>query len=143
MATIVLDTNVLSELMRPQPDPAVMGWFAAAGDTIYSTTAITKAEIMLGISLLPAGKRRDTLLTAAEAMFMEDFAGRILPFDEQCAEFYAPIVANRRRAGFTLTTEDAQIAATVLVHGFELATRNTRDFMHIDGLKLHNPWNFR
>lgn len=143
MGGIVLDTNVLSELMRPLPDPAVMGWFASAGDTVYYTTAITKAEIMLGISLLPAGKRRGTLLATAQAMFIEDFAGRILPFDEQCAEFYATIVANRRRAGFPLTTEDAQIAATVVAHGYELATRNTRDFMHVEGLKLHNPWNFQ
>jgi len=140
MQGIVLDTNVLSELMRPQPDQAVIDWFAAGGDTVYFISVITKAEILLGISLLPDGKRRDNLAAAAETMFMEDFPGRILSFDEMCAPRYAAIVAARRRAGFQMTTEDAQIAATALSHGLALATRNTKDFLHIDKLLLLNPW---
>jgi predicted nucleic acid-binding protein len=140
MAAILLDTNVLSELMRPQPDPLVQSWFAQrSGDTFY-LSAITQAEILLGIELLPAGKRREALATAAAAMFAEDFTGRCLPFDALGAAFYADIVAARRAAGQPVTTEDAQIAAIALAHGYPLATRNTRDFAGIAGLTLLNPW---
>ena len=95
---------------------------------------------MLGIALLPAGKRRDLLADAAEKMFQEDFSGNCLPFDESCTAHYAAVVANRRRSGFLMTTEDAQIAAIALSHNLPLATRNTKDFLHIDGLELYNPW---
>ena len=137
---IILDTNVLSELMRSQPDPAVTGWFARQTGVTYYTTAITKSEILLGIGLLPAGKRREALTDAADKMFQEDFFGNCLPFDESCSNQYAAVVANRRRSGFSITTEDAQIAAIALSHNLPLATRNTKDFLHIEGLMLHNPW---
>ena len=140
MAAILLDTNVLSELMRPQPDPGVMAWFAQRTGNIFYVSAITEAEIRLGIALLPAGKRREALAAAADAMFAEDFAGRSLPFDASAAACYAEIVAARRRAGQAITTEDAQIAAVALSHNYGLATRNVRDFQHIEGLLLHNPW---
>jgi len=140
MNGIILDTNVLSELMRAQPDPMVLSWFSGQTDTQFYTTAITKAEILLGIALLPAGKRRDMLADAAEKMFQEDFSGNCLPFDESCTVLYAAVVANRRRSGFSMTTEDAQIAAIALSHNLPLATRNTKDFLHIDGLMLYNPW---
>lgn len=140
MAEILLDTNVLSELMRPRPDPAVVDWFARrTGDTFF-ISAITQAEILLGIALLPPGKRRDVLTAAAAAMFAEDFAGRCLPFDAAVAGFYADIVAARRAAGQPVTTEDAQIAAIALTYGYPLATRNSRDFAGIAGLVLYNPW---
>jgi predicted nucleic acid-binding protein len=131
---------VLSELMRSQPDPLVLNWFALQGAVTFYITAITRSEILLGIALLPAGKRRDKLAEAAEKMFREDFPGNCLPFDESCAEPYAAIVSNRRRSGFAMTTEDAQIAAIALQRKLPLATRNTRDFMHITGLTLYNPW---
>jgi predicted nucleic acid-binding protein len=140
MECMILDTNVLSELMRLQPEQAVMDWFAAREGAVFCISAITKAEILLGISLLPGGKRRDALAAAAQGMFAEDFAGRCLPFDETCAAHYAGIVSNRRRAGFPMTTEDAQIAAIALSRNLPLATRNTKDFLHIDGLTLYNPW---
>jgi len=140
MESIIVDTNVLSELMRTQPDQAVMEWFGARSGTLFYTTAIVRVEIMLGIALLPAGKRRDALANAAESMFTDDFAGRCLPFDAACAAHYAVLVSSRHRAGFTMTTEDAQIAAIALTHGSALATRNTRDFLHIEGLILYNPW---
>lgn len=140
MLGIVLDTNVLSELMRAQPDPMVLSWFSGQTDAQFYTTAITKAEIFLGIALLPIGKRRDMLADAAEKMFQEDFSGNCLPFDESCTVIYASVVANRRRSGFLMTTEDAQIAAIALSHNLPLATRNTKDFLHIDGLMLYNPW---
>jgi predicted nucleic acid-binding protein len=140
MNSIILDTNVLSELMRAQPDPVVVDWFSRQTAVTFSITAITLAEILLGIALLPAGKRRDLLADAAEKMFQEDFAGNCLPFDESCTAIYATVVANRRRAGFSITTEDAQIAAIALRHNLPLATRNTKDFLHVDGLVLYNPW---
>ena len=140
MESILLDTNVLSELMRSQPEQAVMEWFAGhTGDTFY-VSAVTQAEIMLGISLLPDGKRRDALAAAADGMFAQDFAGRCLPFDAAGAANYAAIVSARRRACQAISTEDAQVAAIALAHGYPLATRNTKDFLHINGLTLYNPW---
>lgn len=140
MNGIILDTNVLSELMRAQPAPVVVDWFSRQGEVTFYTTTITQAEILLGIALLPAGKRRDLLADAAEKMFQEDFSDNCLPFDESCAAPYASVVASRRRSGFSMTTEDAQIAAIALHHNLPLATRNTKDFLHIDGLVLYNPW---
>lgn len=140
MNGIILDTNVLSELMRSQPDPTVMEWFAQRTAATFYVTAITQSEILLGIALLPAGKRRDALSDAAGKMFREDFFGNCLPFDESCTGMYASVVANRRRSGFSITTEDAQIAAIALSLKLPLATRNTKDFLHIADLTLHNPW---
>jgi predicted nucleic acid-binding protein len=120
MESILLDTNVLSELMRLKPQQAVMSWFASREGAVFSISAITNAEILLGISLLPAGKRRNALAAAAEGMFNEDFAGRCLPFDETCAAHYAAIVSSRRKAGFPMTAEDAQIAAIALSRNFPL-----------------------
>lgn len=140
MKGILLDTNVLSELMRTEPDQAVMDWFSRRVGSVFYISAITQAEILLGIALLPAGKRRNNLEAAAEAMFRDDFAGRCLPFDDTCTARFAAIVSGRRRVGFQMTTEDAQIAAVALSHNFILATRNTKDFLHIDDLELQNPW---
>jgi len=140
MEAVILDTNVLSELMRSQPEQTVLEWFAGRSGDAFYVSSITQAEIMLGIALLPAGKRRDALATAAEVMFSQDFAGRCLPFDMSCAARYAAIVSSRRRAGQAISTEDAQIAAIALTHGYPLATRNTKDFLHIEGLTLYNPW---
>jgi predicted nucleic acid-binding protein len=140
MESIILDTNVVSELMRSHPEQAVMEWFARRTGDVFYVSAITQAEIMLGISLLPAGKRRETLASAADGMFSQDFAGRCLPFDAAGAAIYAAIVSGRRRAGQAITTEDALIAAIALARGFPLATRNTKDFLRIGGLTLYNPW---
>lgn len=140
MASILLDTNVLSELMRHQPDHVVMDWFAERTGVIFYVSAITQAEIMLGISLLPAGNRRDALAAAAFGMFSQDFAERCLPFDATGAINYAAIVSDRRRAGQAISTEDALIAAIAVAHGYPLATRNTKDFLHINRLTLCNPW---
>jgi hypothetical protein len=140
MESILLDTNVVSELMRSQPDPAVMDWFAGRSVDIFYVSAITHAEILLGISLLPTGKRQDALAAAAEGMFSQDFAGRYLTFDATSAANYAAIVSGRRRAGLAISTEDALIASIALAHGYPLATRNTKDFLNINGLILYNPW---
>jgi predicted nucleic acid-binding protein len=140
MGRILLDTNVLSELMRPKPSSEVQNWFGQQQNTSYFVSAITHAEILLGIALLPPGKRRDSLASAAEQMFNEDFAGRTLPFDGACAAEYALLVAERTRRGHSISTEDGQIAATALSHDLSLATRNGKDFKGIHGLTVLNPW---
>jgi len=137
---ILLDTNVLSELMRPQPDVQVLAWFDLNTESGYYTSAVTKAEILLGISLLPAGNRQIKLADAATEMFSEEFSGRCLPFDGQSAEIYAELVAERTRVGHPISTEDAQIAAITLSNHLCLATRNVKDFTGIEGLRLVNPW---
>ena len=140
-ARILLDTNVLSELMRPRPEPAVLAWFAAlAPQTRFVISAITQAEILLGIALLPAGKKRATLADVARAMFEQEFQGMNLPFDEHAAPRYAALVALRSRKGSPMSVEDAQIAAIAVHHAVPLATRSTRDFALVPGLTLINPW---
>ncbi len=140
MAAILLDTNVLSELMRTQPEQVVMDWFLKRIGDVFYVSAITQAEIMLGIALLPAGKRRNALTTSADGMFSQDFFGRCLSFEASCAAHYATIVSGRRQSGLAISTEDAQIAAIALAHGYPLATRNTKDFLRINGLNLYDPW---
>ena len=137
---ILLDTNVLSELMRPMPDPKVVRWLDAWPEWDVWICAVTVAEIRLGISLLPAGKRKELLLDLAEQMFQEDFSDRCLPFDCEAAFEYALIVAERNRQGRPISVEDAQIAAIAGTAGLALATRNTKDFSGVKGLKLVDPW---
>lgn len=137
---ILLDTNVLSELMRAAPDPRVLAWFDEQSQSGLYTSVITQAEIFLGIALLPAGKRRDTLAVNADQMFREDFDGRCLPFDQLAAHEYAMLVASRTKSGRPIATEDAQIAAIALANQLALATRNTKDFLEIEGLVVLNPW---
>ena len=137
---MLLDTNVLSECMRPAPAPQVVAWLdAQAADQVW-ICAVSRAEIELGIALMPEGQRKKGLRDAATALFAEDFAGRCLPFDTQAATHYAAIVAQRTRAGRPITVEDAQIAAIALSHRLTLVTRNTRDFGGIEGLTLFDPW---
>lgn len=137
---ILLDTNVLSELMRPMPDPNVVRWLDAWLEWDVWISAVTVAEIRLGISLLPAGKRKELLLNLAEQMFQEDFPDRCLPFDCEAAREYALIVSERNRQGHPISVEDAQIAAIARTAGLSLATRNTKDFSNITGLQLVDPW---
>ncbi|MDB5868674.1 MAG: putative nucleic acid-binding protein contains domain [Polaromonas sp.] len=136
----LLDTNVLSELMREHPDAGVLDWFAQNTRAALRTSTVTQAEILTGIALLPAGKRRMALALAAEQMFAQDFAGNCLGFDTAAAKNYALIVAARTRQGRPISTEDAQIAAIALASGLTVATHNTKDFENIDGLTLANPW---
>src|SRR6266567_4391736 len=102
---IVLDTNVLSEMMKASPSADVARWLAAQPATSLYTTAVTQAEILHGVMLLPAGRRRGAIEKAAEAMFDEDFAGRVLPFGSDAARLYARIAADRRRAGRPIAQE--------------------------------------
>ena len=137
---IILDTNVLSELMTPAPARKVVSWVVKQRslEAVFIST-ITVAEILYGVELLPAGKRRDKLESEAQAMFSEDFAGRILSFDQESARAFSRIASRQRQRGTPMADFDAQIAAIAQVHGAALATRNTADFKGC-GIRLINPW---
>ena len=137
---IVLDTNVLSELMRPKPSPLVVTWVAKQPAAELFTTSITEAEIFYGIELLTKGKRREGLLAAAEAMFAEDLAGRIFGFESDAARVFSKIAAHRRALGRPISQADAQIAAIAQVRAAKLATCNVADFADC-GLNVVDPWN--
>jgi toxin FitB len=136
---LILDTNVISEIMQPSPSPRVLDWWLQQQTGELFTSTVSEAEILYGIELLPKGKRRDRLLAEAEAMFNEDFAGRILPFDEEAARAFAEIAAARRTQGRPIAEFDAQIAAIARTHRAALATRNTSDF-EACGVRPVNPW---
>jgi toxin FitB len=136
---IILDTNVLSELMRPTPSPRVVAWVAKQPATELFTTSITEAEIFYGLGLLGKGKRREGLLAAAEAMFAEDLAGRVLGFDSDAARAFSRIAGHRRALGRPITHADAQIAAITQSRAAKLATRNVADFKDC-GLDAVDPW---
>jgi hypothetical protein len=136
----ILDTNVVSELMKPVPSPEVVQWIGSRRSVReLCVTTITVAEILFGIELLPKGKRRDGLLADAEATFAEDFAGRLLPFDEAAARAFPEIAVNRRLRGRPISLFDAQIAAIARANGALLATRNTSDFEDC-GIRIESPW---
>ena len=136
---ILLDTNVLSEVLKPLPSPIVLRWLAAQEPSSVFTTSVTQAEVLYGIETLPPGKRRTRLLAAVEKMFAEEFEGRILPFDEDSARAFAGIVAARDAAGRPISQFDAMIAAIARSHRAAVATHNTADFQHC-GIDLINPW---
>jgi predicted nucleic acid-binding protein len=136
---IILDTNVVSELMRPVSSPVVLKWLSKQhANDLYSST-ITLAEIFYGIELLPVGERRSALVAGAERMFTVVLADRIFPFDEPAARAFAQIASARRRTGRPMAEFDAQVAAIARVHGSAVATRNTDDFAGC-GIRLVNPW---
>jgi predicted nucleic acid-binding protein len=136
---IVLDTNVISELMRPTPDARVMAWMAQQPMAGLFTMTVTQAEIFYGLALLPQGRRRDDLVVAAQQMFDVDLAGRVLSFDIDAAMIYAEIAAGRRRIGKPINQIDAQIAAVARSRGAQLATRNVPDFVDCE-IVVVNPW---
>ncbi len=137
---IILDTNVLSELMKPQPVPQVVAWVAQQSAIELFTTTITEAEIFYGIELLAKGKRREVLLAAAEAMFTEDLAGRVLGFESDAARLFSKVAAQRRMVGRPISHADAQIAAIARARRARLATRNKSDFADC-GIDVIDPWN--
>jgi predicted nucleic acid-binding protein len=135
---IVVDTNVVSELMRPAPAPAVENWIRATPAADVYTTAITTAEIGYGIERLPDGRRKEELAATAVEIFSR-FADHILAFDAAAAGLYGVIVSRRERAGAPITGFEAQIAAICQSKGATLATRNVRDFDGT-GIKVMSPW---
>lgn len=135
---IALDTNVVSELMRPSPSPVVRDWVQARRGDGLCTTSITLAEIRYGIERLPEGRRRDVLKATADEVFAA-FAAQILPFDAAAAARYPAIVTRRDAAGLPIDGFDAQIASICQTHDAVLATRNVKDFKET-GIDLANPW---
>lgn len=135
---IVLDTNVLSELLRPLPADEVLRWVAGLEPLSVFTTSITPAEVLYGIEILPLGKRRAKLSAAVDEIFQE-FQDRILPFDDQAARLFPKIVAGRTAVGRPISQWDAVIAAIARSRHAILATRDIRDFEHC-GLRLVSPW---
>lgn len=136
---IVLDTNVLSETLRPAPDSRVLEWLSSQPRPSLFVTTVTRGEILYGIKLLPDGQRRRRLWEAAQAIFDEDFAGQVLSFDSHAADLFAEIAAHRRESGRPISQPDAMIAAMTRSRGAALATRNTSDFEHC-GIEVINPW---
>ena len=136
---MVLDTNVVSELMRPAPNAAVLAWLNnQTADTLWLNSVVV-SELLYGIARLPDGKRRAQMAQNVQSMLDEDFSGRVLSFDLEAAVVYADLVAMRERQGLPMNVADAQIAAICLAHGATLATRNTKHFEGL-GLTLMNPW---
>lgn len=136
---LILDTSVVSELMRPDLHSAVWAWTSLQAPASLHTTSITFAEILCGLTHLPEGQRRQGLLTAVGRIFAEQFGGRILPFDENAAPDYAALMAERQRIGRPIAPIDAQIAAIARRHKAIVATRNVADFEDC-GIGVVNPW---
>jgi predicted nucleic acid-binding protein len=136
---IVLDTNVVSALMRREPDPLVVSWLDGLPPESVWTTAITVFEVRLGLEILEAGRRRRHLEEAFAKALEEDFESRVLPFDQAAAQAAGRIAAERRRAGRTVEIRDVQIAGIVNLRKATLATRDTRHFEGC-GLVLVDPW---
>lgn len=135
----VLDTNVVSELMRPTPEQSVTAWVAGQAASSLFLTAVNEAELRFGVEIMPAGARRDAVGAAIDALLREDFAGRILPFDSHAAVAYARLAASRRAAGHPVAQADAQIAAIAAANNMAVVTRNTADFVDT-GVEVVNPW---
>ncbi len=139
---IVLDTNVVSELMRRTPQSEVVSWLDDQLASDLFVTAVTEAEILTGIALLPAGARRGDLEVAATHAFGALFAGRVLPFDSEAARAYAVIAVGRRAAGRPIHQADCEIAAIARSRGAAVATRDVDDFEGC-GIDVVNPWAMR
>ena len=137
---ILLDTNVISELMRTEPARIVLDWFGQHDAAELFISAVTEAELRTGVAILPEGQRRDRLQLALDAMIDQDFQTHVLPFDSPAAKAYADIAAGRRAAGRPIAEADCQIAAIARAMGAPVATRNVKDFDGC-GIRLINPWN--
>ena len=136
---ILLDTNVISEPQRREPNARVLEWIdAQALETLY-LSAITVAELRASIALMPTGKRRDSLHDNLEKRLLPMFANRVLSFDMACTTAYAELLAKSRAAGLAIEMADALIAAIALAKGFTVATRDTRPF-ETAGVNVINPW---
>jgi predicted nucleic acid-binding protein len=135
---LVLDTNVVSELMRPQPQPQVLAWVGAHPITDMAITAVTIMEIRSGIAYLPEGARKGSLEARFRQFLARGFAGRVLPFDEGAAETCATLRAQRRRLGKASATEDAMIAGIALQRGATVVTRDSGFDSY--GVPVIHPW---
>lgn len=136
---ILLDTNVITEAMRPAPEPSVMAWLNSQNTTELWTSTIVMAELYSGLELMPSGKRQRKLFERAELMFDKFFAERILPLDLAAARAYGVVLKSRRAKGLPIDEMDALLAATALANGASLATRNASHFQSC-GILVLNPW---
>ena len=136
---IVLDTNVVSELMRPSPSSVVTEWVAQQPATDLYLSTLIEAELRYGVEIMPAGQRRDLLLVEIEGMLREDFAGRIFPFDSDAALAYAVVAGAHRAAGHPINHADCQIAAIARSRQSGIATRDLDGFEGC-GIEVINPW---
>lgn len=136
---VIIDTNVVSELMRPAPEPAVLAWFSRQDSADLYLTAVSEAELRAGAAVLPAGRRRDRLAAEIDAVVREDFAGRVLPFDSPAARAYAAIAASRRSVGRPILEADCQIAAIARARDAAVATHDVAGFEHC-GIPVIDPW---
>lgn len=136
---IILDTNVLSAVMRSTPDAVVVEWLDSQPTESVWTTAVTVFEIWTGITLLDDSARRDALLTSFETLLTDLLDGRVLPFDEAAAQHGGVLAAQRQRAGRVAEIRDVQIAAIALTRRATVATRNVRHFQW-PSVKVVNPW---
>jgi predicted nucleic acid-binding protein len=135
----ILDTNVISELFRPTPEPAVGEWLGMHSPSQFFVTAISKAESLLGLALMPEGRRRQQLDDALRVFFEERLRTPILAFGDKESAAFAQLVAARRSRGLPIGEFDAQIAAIARTHGYAVVTRNVSDFAHC-GVEIINPW---
>lgn len=136
---IILDTNVVSEPLRAEPEPAVLAWLDAQAPATLCLTSITLAELLAGVAALPAGRRRNKLAQALTEQVLPLFEGRVLAFDVQAAHAYARVQAGAQAAGNPISFADGAIAAIAAAHGFAVATRNVRDF-NGTGVEVVDPW---
>jgi hypothetical protein len=136
---IIVDTNVLSEILRGAPAATLTMWISERPMSSLFVTAITQAEMLFGVALLPRGKRRASLEEALAGLFEVDFAGRVLPFDGSAATAFADVASQRRLAGRPISQLDAQIAAIARSRGAALATRDVADFEGC-GIEVVNPF---
>jgi predicted nucleic acid-binding protein len=139
---IVIDTNVISELWKAEPNPNVLAWIdAQAIETLY-LSAVTVAELRYGLATMPEGKRRTIYQERLEHEVLPAFAGRVLAFDLDTSKTYADLMARARAGGKAIAKADGYIAATAAAHGLMVATRDTRPF-EAGGLEVINPWEAR
>ena len=137
---IILDTNVVSEPIKRDPNPAVIAWLDAQEAETLFLTATSLAELLAGVEVLPMGRRRIELAEAIHGTVERLFGPRILPFDRRAADAYATLFARARTSGYSIPLADGQIAAIAAVHKCEVATRDTRPFLAA-GVRVINPWN--
>jgi toxin FitB len=136
---IILDTNVVSEALKPKPDAAVLRWLNGQSEYDLHLAAISLAELLSGVEIMPAGQRKEDLRVRMSAFLHNSFGGRILAFGTEAAERYAQIMGRSRAIGRAVSAFDCQIAAIAAVHRFAVATRDEQPF-HSAGLRVINPW---
>lgn len=136
---IIVVTNVISEVMRPERNQIVFQWMKRQPDEAIYLTATSLSELLFGIEIMPAGKRKDTLKNELHRIIEKRFESRIIPFDKKAAQAYAYLLSKARKAGKTVSNIDAQIASIAYIYGFSVATRDTAPFLALD-VHVINPW---